>query len=431
MTARRHLTFHLPLLRLPLAMLVLPIMLVTAPGLAQTFSVLYTFTGETDGGVPLAGVTVGRSGTLYGATSSGGVHDYGVVFQLTHQDSGWRLVPLYEFTGYSDEGLPQGPVTVGPNGGVYGTTVRGTFADWGTVFEVRPLATLCKTAICYWNQTVLHTFQGGANDGASPDATKLVFDQAGNLYGTTQYGGTGLGYQGQGSGGTAFELSPSGEGWTFSIIHNFNNNGIDGYDPFYGMTFDRAGNLYGTTYYGGTSGIFGGTVFELTPSGQTWAENIVYNFPGGGPGGNSGPSALIVDQSGNLYGSTIDGGEPGDGSVFKLAGSQESWTFSTLYAFATQYCGPGPVVMDPAGNFYGTCYLGGLYDAGWVFKLTNTGGLWTATDLHDFSGFADGAFPVGPVVLDSNGNLYGTTSLGGHRFGCEGEGCGTVWEITP
>ena len=212
MRTRRHLTFHLPLPRLPLAMLVLPIMLAAAPGSAQTFTVLHTFTGGTDGGLPLAGVTVGRSGTLYGATSSGGVHDYGVVFQLTHQDSGWRRFPLYEFTGYSDEGLPQGPVTVGPNGGVYGTTVRGTFADWGTVFEVRPPATLCKTAICYWSQTVLHTFQGGANDGASPANTNLVFDQAGNLYGTTQYGGTGLGYQGEGSGGTAFELSPSNEG---------------------------------------------------------------------------------------------------------------------------------------------------------------------------------------------------------------------------
>ena len=231
-----------------------------------------------------------------------------MVFQLTHQDSGWRRFPLYEFTGYSDEGLPQGPVTVGPNGGVYGTTVRGTFADWGTVFEVRPPATLCKTAICYWSQTVLHTFQGGANDGASPANTNLVFDQAGNLYGTTQYGGTGLGYQGEGSGGTAFELSPSNEGWTFSTIHNFNSDGIDGYDPLNGVTLDPAGNLYGTTYYGGTSGIFGGTVFELTPSGQMWAENIVYNFSGDPNRNNLSPSALIVDPSGHLYGSTVDGG---------------------------------------------------------------------------------------------------------------------------
>lgn len=268
---------------------------------------------------------------------------------------------------------------------------------------------------------MLHTFQGGATDGASPDATKLVFDQAGNLYGTTQYGGTGLGVYGEGTGGTAFELSPSGEGRTFSIIHNFNNNGIDGYDPFYGVTFDQAGSLYGTTYYGGTFGIFGGTVFELTPSGGAWTENIVYNFSGDPDRNNLSPSALIVDQFGNLYSSTIDGGDSNDGSIFKLARSQGSWTFTTLYAFATQYCGPGPVAMDAAGNIYGSCYLGGLYNLGWVFKLTINGGLWTASDLHDFTGGSDGDFPVGPVVLDSNGNLYGTASLGGLRFGCAGE----------
>jgi uncharacterized repeat protein (TIGR03803 family) len=111
--------------------------------------------------------------------------------------------------------------------------------------------------------------------------------------------------------------------------------------------------------------------------------------------------------------------------------SQGSWIFSTLYAFAAQYCGPGPFAIDPAGNLYATCYQGGLYNAGWVFKLTNAGGLWTATDLHDFNGGSDGGYPVGAVILDSNGDLYGTASLGGLRFGCDGEGCGTVWEITP
>lgn len=401
------------------------------PAQAQTFRVLYTFAGGSDGGEPMAGVTVAGPGTLYGATSSGGTHDYGTVFKLAQRGSGWTLDPLYEFTGNSDEGMPQGPVTIGPNGALFGTTARGSFATWGTLFEVRPPATLCKTAICYWHQTVLHTFQGGTTDGASPASTKLVFDQAGNLYGTTEYGGAGLGYNGQAGGGTAFELSPSGAGWTFSIIHNFNNDGIDGYYPYYGVTFDPAGNLYGTTYYGGTFGIFGGTAFELTPSGGGWAENIVYNFSGDSHRNNLAPSGLIVDQSGNVYGSTVDGGNSNDGSVFELTRSQGSWMFSTLYAFATQYCGPGPVAMDPAGNFYGTCYYGGLYNAGWVFKLTNNGGLWMATDLHDFNGGSDGANPVGPVVLDSNSNLYGTASLGGLRFGCAGEGCGTVWEITP
>lgn len=278
MTSRPRFTFHIPVFALAIGLLTM-IAAAAAPAPAQTFSVLYTFTGGPDGGEPMGGVTIGGSGILYGTTYMGGTHLYGVVFKLTQKGSGWTLVPLYEFTGLSDEGLPQPPVTVGPNGGVYGTTQSGRFAHWGTVFEVRPPATLCKTAICYWTQTVLHTFQGGASDGASPDATKLVFDQAGNLYGTTQYGGTGLGVYGEGTGGTAFELSPSGEGWTFSIIHNFNNNGIDGYDPFYGVTFDQARNLYGTTYYGGTFGIFGGTVFELTPWEAHGQRTLSITFP--------------------------------------------------------------------------------------------------------------------------------------------------------
>jgi len=430
MTLRQRFTFHLPLPAFALATLGVLIMLATAPALAQTFTVLHTFTGGADGGIPMGGVTVGGSGTLYGATYFGGAHECGTVFKLVRRGSGWTLAPLYEFT-QGDDCEPEGPVTVGPNGAVYGTTEYTSLGVRGTVFEVQPPATACKTAICYWNETVLHTFQGGANDGASPANTNLVFDQAGNLYGTTQYGGSGLGYQGEPGGGTVFELSPSSGGWTFSIVHNFNNDGIDGYDPLYGVIFDPAGNLYGTTYYGGTFGIFGGTAFELTPSGGTWTENIIYNFPGVGNGLNSDPTALIMDQSGNLYGSTVEGGDRTDGSIFELMPSQGSWTFSTLYAFSTQYCGPGPLARDTSGNFYGTCSLGGLHDLGWVFKLTNTGGSWTATDLHDFTGGSGGDFPAGPVVLDNNGNLYGTTSEGGLLFGCEGEGCGVVWEITP
>ena len=397
---------------------------------AQTFTVIHTFTGGTDGGMPMAGVTVGPAGVLYGANYFGGAHNCGAVFKLSHQGAGWTLNPLYEFT-QGDSCEPEGPVTVGPTGALYGTTEYSSSDVRGTVFEVRPPATACRTAICYWNETVLHTFHGGTNDGASPASTNLVFDRAGNMYGTTQYGGSGLDYQGGPGGGTVFELSPSSGGWSFSIVHNFNNDGTDGYDPSSGVTSDVAGNLYGTTYYGGTFGEFGGAAFELTPSDGTWSENIIYNFSNPGSQLNADPSALIVDQSGNLYGSTGQGGDSGDGSVFELTRSQGGWVFSTLYAFATHFCGPGPVARDSAGNLYGTCAGGGANGAGWAFKLTNSGGSWTATDLYDFTGGSDGALPEGPVVLDSNGNLYGTTPLGGLLFGCEGEGCGTVWEITP
>lgn len=197
------------------------------------------------------------------------------------------------------------------------------------------------------------------------------------------------------------------------------------------MIFDPAGNLYGTTEYGGNFGGYGGgTGFELTPSGGTWTEDILYNFPSAPDGGPSSPTAFIMDQSGNLYGATTDGGRYSSGTIFELTPSR--WIFSTLYTFATNGCNAQPVAMD-SGNLYGTCTLGGLYDVGWVFELTNSGGSWTVTDLHDFTGGSDGAYPVGPVVFDSNGNLYGTTAEGGTSGQCgeSDDGCGVVWEITP
>jgi uncharacterized repeat protein (TIGR03803 family) len=410
-------------------LIILLVAAVAAQG--QTFTVIHTFTGGADGSDPVAGVTVGGSGTLYGA-GFGAITGISVVFELTHRGSGWILHPLYDMPGGYPIG-PEGPLTVGPSGALYGTTNGGGAGRMGTVFELRPPAAACRTAICYWNGTVLHSFQGGANDGANPAGTKLVFDQAGNIYGTTEFGGSGNGQYCPSGCGTVFELSPSAGGWTVSVLHSFNNNGIDGYEPQYGVLFDPAGNLYGATPAGGNiegpDGIGGGTAFELTPSGGGWTENIVYNFPTVHGDNGVQPGDIVMDQSGNLYGTTAFGGEYVSGSVFELTRSGGSWTFSALYSFDN--CGPQPLARDGAGNLYGTCAAGGAYDAGWVFKLTNSGGSWTATDLHDFTGGSDGDFPSGPVVLDSNGNLYGTASSAGLQGGCGGEGCGTVWEITP
>ena len=396
---------------------------------AQTFSVLHFFTGGADGSDPVAGVTVAGPGTLYGTTYAGGGEDgLGGVFKLTQRGSGWTLDPLYEFSYGNDGFQPQGPLTVAPNGALYGTTSNGGTGDRGTVLELQPPPTACHSAICYWNETVLHSFQGGANDGAYPSSTHLVLDQAGNIYGTTEFGGTGSGGECQAGCGTVFELSPSGGAWTFSILHNFQFNGIDGTMPEYGMVFDPAGNLYGTTLYGGNaSGQYGGgTAFELSPSGGTWREDILYNFPSWEDGSPSQATSLIRDRSGNLYGTT-DFPAQGAETIFELTPSEGSWIFSTLYTFGN--CSPQPLALDTQGNLYGTCVVGGANDAGWVFRLINSGGSWTILDLHDFAG-SDGYIPVGPVVLDSNGNLYGTTTLGGISGGCGGEGCGVVWEIT-
>ena len=420
MTTRPRFTFRLPLPAFALAMLGMLTLLAPAPALAQTFNVLYTFTGGVDGQSP-NGVTVAGPGLLYGTTSIGGTHNYGTVFKLAQRGSGWTLNPLYEFPNGSDGGQALAGVTVGPNGALYGTTSQGGSENGGTVFELQPPATACNTAICYWNETVLHSFPAVLNDGDQPQHGNLTLDQAGNMYGTTIFGGT---YDR----GMVFELSPSGGEWTESVPHSFQPNGADGYEPEFGLILDPAGNLYGTTSAGGTAE--GGTVFELSPSGGTWTENILYNFPSDS-GILANPTTLIMDQSGNLYGSDSNTAE-GNGSVFELTRSGGGWIFSTLYSFARYSCIPQPLAMDTAGNLYGACALYGRYDVGWVFELTNSGGSWTLTDLYDFIGHSDGRYPYGPVVLDSSGNLYGTTQSGGNLSDCPpNSGCGVVWEITP
>jgi uncharacterized repeat protein (TIGR03803 family) len=402
------------------ALTVLAAMVMSIPvAQAQTFSVIYTFTGAADGANPVAGVTLGGSGTLYGTTEEGGTAGDGVAFALKQRGTGWTLNPLHEFSG-SDGARPQGPLAVGPNGALYGTTTAGG-EGYGTVFQLQPPATACKTSICYWDESVLHSFTGSSNDGGHPFFGKLVFDQSGNIYGTTAFGG----FYGV---GTAYELVAD-SGWTLSILHSFSNvGGSDGYTPVGGLFISGNGEfLAGTTEDGGpASGCSDGcgTVFGINLNNGEWYESLVYPFsPATGYHPNSTP---IMDSSGNLYGTTFEGGT-GQGTVFELTPVFEGWQFSVLYAFPT--CHPyAGVTMDSSGDLYGSCSSGGADGLGMVFKLTNSGGSWTLTDLHDFTGGSDGGNPSGAVVFDS-GNLYGTANLGGNLSNCDG-GCGTVWTVT-
>ena len=385
---------------------------------AQTFSVLHYFTGGADGDNPFAGLTIGPSGALYGTAANGGTHGVGAVFKLSQVNSSWILGPLYEFTGLGGGSLPYGAVVTGPNGALYGTSFGvGVMEPYGTVFELTPSPTFCRGVLCYWNENVLHTFTGP--DGAGPQVENLVFDSSGNIYGTTQGGGM---YDS----GVTFELTPSGGGYTESILHSF-GNGTDGRAPLAGIVLDSAGNVYGTTDLGGSGSpqtCHGscGTVYQLTPSNGGWVENVLVNFDvanGQHPYGN-----LIIDGSGNLYGTTAIGGQNGGGVVYKLAPSGGGFTYSVLYSFNS--CGSkGGLAMDAAGNLFGVCYGGGANQDGWIFELVNCGQGCNLIDLHDFSG-SDGMSPYGGPVLDSSGNLYGTTSAGG--TGCS-VGCGVVWEI--
>lgn len=404
------------------------------PAAAQTLTTLHSFTGGGDGAGPEAGVTMDAAGNLYGTTNTGGTNGLGVVFKLARRNSGWVVSPLHGFPSSQSDGLfPTAGITIGGDGSLYGTTFEGgnytlgcVEYGCGIVFQLRPPASVCKTALCPWTETILHAFSGDGEDGNLPGNGSLVFDPSGNLYGTTIYGGGGSGQ------GSVYELSPSHGSWTETILHGFNRS-PDGSVPYSGVIFDSSGNLYGTTIdegnNGGSCGQSGcGVVYEITPSGGGWMENILYAFQNGGDG-ESPFGGLVFDQAGNLYGSTEVGGAYGAGTVFELTPSNGGWIFNTIYAFSTyghnNVVGPlASLAVGSDGSLYGTTYSGGINGLGSVFRLTPVNGNWTYTLLHSFTG-PDGEYCYGGVTLDASGHLYGPAYQGGAY------GAGTVWEITP
>jgi uncharacterized repeat protein (TIGR03803 family) len=410
--------------------------LLTPSAQAQTYNVIHTFSGE-DGAAPAAGLTIDARGRLYGSTQSGGPQNgscpedgCGGVFRLAQQGSGWTLTPLFQFDGPGDGAAPMARPVFGPNGLLYGTTAAGGSMGNGLVYSLRPPATACKTALCAWTETALYQFAGGS-DGVSPGFGDVTFDNAGNIYGTTSAGGFARL-------GTVYELTPSNGGWTEKVLYSF-SSGAGGSRPGSGVILDQAGNLYGTTESGGTGGC--GTVYELSPVGSGWTEKVLYNFQCdfGSPDGFSPIGGLIFDAAGNLYGTTNLGGANNGGTVFELSpAGGGNWTFNVLYSlsyigtFDFIYYGPtGSLVMDASGRLYGTTVMDGAFTGGSVFQLTPSNDGWSYTSLHDFTGGSDGGEPFGSVVFDTGGNLYGTTSVGPFGGGCEGRGCGVVWEITP
>ena len=360
---------------------------------------------------------------------------------------------LHSFNHNGTDGYsPTAGLIFDPAGNLYGTTTAGgtsggcSATGCGTVFELSP------NGNGGWTETVLYSFCSVTNctDGGLPYAG-LVRDAVGNLYGTTMQGGT----HGQ---GTAFELTPNGSGgWTESVLHSFNNNGSDGYRPSGTLIFDAAGNLYGTTQYGGAGCSPGGcgTAFELSPGqGGGWTEQVLYSFAGGNGDGGLPEAALIFDTAGNLYGTTGEGGAVGPGGVaggivFELSPSQGGgWTEKVLYNFcsvsdphrplgglssptrppAGEFCLDGAepdtnLIFDAAGNLYGTTLIGGYSvpcaysGCGTVFELSPTaGGSWTEQVLYSFcpqTDCADGSTPTAGLIFDASGNLYSTTAYGG------------------
>lgn len=391
---------------------------------AQTYNVIYNFTSGRSG-YPQAGLTIDRAGNLYGTSFDQDPES--TVFKLAHFGSAWIFKPLYYFAGGNDGAGPWSRVIFGPDGNLYGTTIAGGgagcqeqgYMGCGTVFKLSPPVTACRAAICPWNETVLYTFSGGG-DGSLPYA-EVVFDQAGNLYGTTFLGGVQQGYCANKGCGVVYELTPSSGGWTENVLYSF-TGGDDGQHPYYGLVLDNAGNLYGTTFSSPFLNNYG-TVFQLTPSGSGWTKNILHSFQGGGDGVLP-YGGLTIDQSGNLYGTSNEGGLYGGGTVFEMT-LPGTWQYNILYDFPLFGMPQGSLTMDSTGNLYGTM-TESMNGWGSVFKLTPSNGGWTYTSLHDFSGLSnDGGFPEGGVVLDANGNLYGRTFNGGAY------GYGVIFEITP
>ena len=370
-------------------------------------TVLYYFQNGSDGARPTGSVIADAAGNLYGTTDEGGKTgatcaggSCGTVFQLA--PDGTETV-LYAFTGGTDGNNPVGALLADTAGNLYGTTSPRGPGDYGTIFQVGPGGT----------ETTLYTFAGGS-DGSGP--TGLMADKAGDLFGTTGYGGNMKIKQCEKNGcGTVFELKPNGQKTTLYAF----KAGNDGWVAEGRVIADKAGNLYGTTMQGGghtdcSVNYEGcGTVFKLTPDGT---ETVLYAFTGGSDGAYP-ESGVIMDEAGNLYGTTESGGTGCDGSgcgtVFKVA---PDGTETVLYAFQGSTDGANPLgglIADKAGNFHGTTNSGGTgcrnQGCGTVFRLAPDG---TKTILETMKE-KTGEGPAAALLLGKHGTLYGTASFGG------------------
>lgn len=389
------------------------ILMFATAGYTQTEAILHSFSGGSDGGVPVGGVILDSSGNVYGTTQGGGAGSMGcrgcgVAFELTPGSNGaWTEKVLYNFGSVIGDALaPQGVLAADSKGNLYGISSGGGSQYQGAVFELSP------GAGGSWTESVLYSFPGTGNVYFLQGG--VVLDAAGNLYGVADGGTYGF--------GAVYELVAGSNGtWTEKVLYSF-TGGNDGAHVYGTLLIDGAGNLYGVTASGGSHDY--GTVFELIPgTNGNWSEKVLYSLPGGS-GGSYPAGSLVMDAAGNLYGEA-------DYIVYELSpNSNGTWTKKSLHSFGGGNDGAvanGGLVMDKNGILYGTTDLGGNH-RGTVFMLTpSTTGKWTEKVLHRFSSTGgDGINPAyGTLAIDAAGHIYGVTSWGGTS------NQGVVYEVTP
>jgi uncharacterized repeat protein (TIGR03803 family) len=388
------------------------------PAKAAKEKVLYAFTRPSLG-YP-GGELLRLNGKLIGAAQGPGDvrgdNNPGQIFELNLLNGTWKEKTIHKFDG-TDGANPVGRLAKGPNGVLYGATFAGGLnscgpgAGCGTLFALTPNGS-------GWTLSTIWNFAYNGVDGVWPTGD-LIVDSSGAIYGTTESGGSS-------NWGTVFKLALSNGTWAEQILHNFTDV-PDGRVPVGGLLMDKSGNLYGTTFWGGAQDR--GTVFKLSQSHGTWKETLLYNFAINGTDGEGGPvGPLVADSSGNLYGTVPFGGSDYNGMVYELSKSGKTWIENVLYTFAGGGDGTEPwgaLRWSGSGSLYGTT-------TGTVYELTPSNGTWSFSVLHSFGGSGDGFDSTSGVILDKQGNLYGTTQEGGDTScGKYKDGCGTVYEIMP
>ena len=389
---------------------------------AQTLTNVHAFQGTTDGGTPQSWLIADAAGNLYGTSFGGGAHRFGNVFELQPPQNGgsWTENVLYSFQGGNDGSSPEAGVVFDKAGNLYGTTAYGGGSNnCGTIFELQP-------GSGGWSEQILHTFN--CADGDIPNG--LILGPGGALFGSTLWGNN------------IFRLAPGNDGqWHFANLYTL-HPATDGEEVLYtggNLIVDGAGNLYGVAAFGGADD--SGTVFELLKPGApggAWTINVLYTFTGGNDGGVPLDSLLLYQ--GNLYGTTASGGPQGDGVVFELTPGSAGWTETVLHSFSGDD-GAGPrsaLIHDGSGNLYGTTFFGGTGSCnefgkagcGTAFKLqrpSEPGGVWLEGALSFNVDFGMGPYAR---LFGSDKRLFGTVSAGG-QGDCDENGCGAVFEITP